>query len=200
MIKIVKPGQKEFKGCCDRCGCEFTYEFEDIGLAGSVECPTCGHSYYHPSKGLTPPSTGWPWPNIGEPIPCNIASETALNPCRDCDWWKKMTQDGAGIYVGDIPCTWCSKSPYRVTCDTTAISINDNNTFATTSLSYEGPYTDNIYSTHSTCSGDCQHSASSVDKQTPPTPPTSGSNIVKSCNSCQNGTKCEGSKSCKGKH
>jgi hypothetical protein len=196
MIKIVKPGQKEFKGYCDRCGCEFTYEFEDI-VAGSVECPTCGHAYYHPSKGLTPPSTGWPWPNIGEPIPCNTPSDTALNPCVTCDWWKKMQQPGF-TYVGDIPCTWCNKGPYKVTCGTTTatVKINDN-TSASTSLSYSGPYTNNIYST---CSGDCQHNTISVDEQTPPQPPKSGSNVVKGCNSCQNDSKCSGNKSCKEKH
>lgn len=121
MIKIVKPGQKEFKGYCDRCGCEFTYEYEDI-VAGTVECPTCGHSYYHPSRGLTPPNTGWPWPHTGEYIPCNSLSDANLNPCSTCDWWKKMQQPGF-TYVGDIPCTWCNKGPYKVICDT-SISTN----------------------------------------------------------------------------
>lgn len=27
-----------------------------------------------------------------------------------------MTQSGGFTYVGDTPCTWCSKNPYRTTC------------------------------------------------------------------------------------
>ena len=198
MIKVIKPGQKEFKGFCDRCGCEFTYEFEDISISGAVECPTCGKHYYHPSKGLTYPNTGWPWPNIGEPIPCNTPSETALNPCSNnpcsnCDWWKKMQQPGS-IYVGDSPCTWCSKGPYKIICDTTAttaVSINDNSTTGTIQLSPEDleKYSKyNIYGYQPT-SGD----------STPLVPPKSGSNVVKGCNSCQKDTKCRGNKSCKTK-
>lgn len=108
MIKIVKPGQREFHGYCDRCGCEFTYEFEDISISGTVECPTCGKHYYHPSKGLTNPGTiGWPTP--GEAIPCNT-----YDPCKDCDWYNKMLKGGA-TYIGDTPCTWCEKNKFHST-------------------------------------------------------------------------------------
>ena len=27
-----------------------------------------------------------------------------------------MAQSGGFTYVGDTPCTWCSKNPYRTTC------------------------------------------------------------------------------------
>jgi hypothetical protein len=108
MIKIVKPGQREFHGYCDRCGCEFTYEFEDISIRGTVECPTCGKHYYHPSKGLTNPGTiGRPTP--GEAIPCNT-----YDPCKDCDWYNKMLKNGA-TYIGDTPCTWCDKNKFHST-------------------------------------------------------------------------------------
>jgi hypothetical protein len=108
MIKIIKPGQREFRGCCDRCGCEFTYEFEDISISGTVECPTCGKHYYHPSKGLTNPGTiGWPAP--GETIPCNT-----YDPCKGCDWYDNMIK-GGGTYVGDTPCTWCDKNKVHST-------------------------------------------------------------------------------------
>ena len=34
-----------------------------------------------------------------------------------------MTQPGGFTYVGDTPCTWCPKNPYRTTCFD---SINSN--------------------------------------------------------------------------
>ena len=119
MIKVIKHGQTEFTHTCSRCGCEFTYEFEDIQVdsyslnstsANVVKCPDCGNTCYVNNN------IGWPWPNTGEPIPCNTPSDTALNPCSTCDWWKKMQTPGF-TYVGDIPCTWCNKGPYKVTCD-----------------------------------------------------------------------------------
>ncbi len=129
MIKVIKHGQTEFTHTCSRCGCEFTYEYEDIhteairGLAYNsttscyVVCPDCGNKCYTGNSNI-----GWPWPTPGEPIPCNTPSDTALNPCTTCDWWKKASQPGF-TYVGDIPCTWCDKGPYKVTCDT-SISTN----------------------------------------------------------------------------
>ena len=126
MIKVIKHGQIEFKGFCSRCGCEFTYELEDITLSSFVVCPDCGeHCYIGGSKNTpyTPPQIGWPTP--GEPIPCSPAEANKIDPCKDCDWMKKLL---SGItYVGDIPCTWCSKGPYKVTCDT----VSGNGTTST---------------------------------------------------------------------
>ena len=121
MIKIIKHGQKEFTHTCSRCGCEFTYEYEDITLSSFVVCPDCGeHCYIGGNKG-SQPKIGWPTP--GEPIPCNIPSNAGLDPCSNCDWWKKMQQPGF-TYVGDIPCTWCNKGPYKVTCGIDSASVS----------------------------------------------------------------------------
>ena len=76
MIKIIKHGQTEFNCTCSRCGCEFTYEYEDIqseatrGLTNYtsvryVKCPDCGNTCY-----VNNSNTGWPWPN-SSPIPCD---------------------------------------------------------------------------------------------------------------------------------
>ena len=130
MIKIIKSGKKEFYCICDNCGCEFTCELEDIkfesGLTATriraVACPECGSTCYINTPKDTPPTPlpiGWPTP--GEPIPCNVPSDTGLDPCSNCDWWKKMQQPGF-TYVGDTPCTWCSKGPYRVTCDSLSVT------------------------------------------------------------------------------
>ena len=119
MIKIIKHGQTEFRCTCGHCGCEFTYEHEDITLSSFVICPDCGEHCYIGGNRPSMPKIGWPTP--GELIPCNVPSDTGLDPCSNCDWWKKMQQPGF-TYVGDTPCLWCSKGPYRVTCD--ALSIN----------------------------------------------------------------------------
>ena len=122
MIKVIKHGQKEFEHICSRCGCEFTYEYEDIqseatrGLTNYtsvsyVKCPDCGNICYVNKNNS---NNGWPWSN-NTPIPCS-ESVSDINPCKDCDWHKKMITDGTTWYVGDTPCTWCIKNPMKVTC------------------------------------------------------------------------------------
>lgn len=49
MIKIIKPGTNAFIGKCDKCGCEFTYESEDISYY-FVKCPQCNEKYCHTSQ------------------------------------------------------------------------------------------------------------------------------------------------------
>ena len=136
MIKVIKHGQTKFTHTCSRCGCEFTFEHEDIqseavrsltnySSTRYVKCPDCGNTCYVNSN------IGWPWPNIGEPIPCNIPSDTGLNPCSNCDWWKKMQAPGF-TYVGDTPCTWCNKGPFKVTCSGQMSAVSSNYTALTT--------------------------------------------------------------------
>ena len=120
MIKVIKHGQTEFTMNCSRCGCEFTYEHEDIqyealkGLANYatskyVDCPDCHAKCYIFN-------INWePNPNTSTP-PFNTPSGTSA--CQDCDWWKKITQPGGFTYVGDTPCTWCDKGLYKVINDT----------------------------------------------------------------------------------
>ncbi|MCM1437813.1 MAG: hypothetical protein NC131_01185 [Roseburia sp.] len=53
MKYIIKDGHKTFKKTCDFCGCEFTYDFEDISIedicvsSGKIECPYCKQTIYH---------------------------------------------------------------------------------------------------------------------------------------------------------
>lgn len=51
MIKIIKPGKKEFTAICDKCGCEFTYELSDLSLNNYVPCPECHYGYLHLFQG-----------------------------------------------------------------------------------------------------------------------------------------------------
>ena len=48
-IKIIKQGVKEFHITCPYCGCEFTYEKEDVQNS-EVICPCCSNGLPH--KGM----------------------------------------------------------------------------------------------------------------------------------------------------
>ena len=232
MIKITKPGQKEFHGFCKWCGCEFTYEISDLKLSATsdkVSCPTCGKDYYHPSMVQDPTIPGGigrlqTWPP--EPIPCT-PDMTKTDPCAGCAWRENLLRDG--LYIGDTPCTWCNKNKFNsITCtqpsleDYTMPCVNQLDTYLTTSTSSELSGTK--YTTAHNCSDDiangevmktilkcCEATTKSIATNNtvhspkngpvdPPAPPTSGSNAVKSCNSCSGEHNCASKKNCKGKH
>ena len=122
MIKVIKHGQKEFNCVCPCCGCEFTYEYEDIHTEATREiiygydstsyvvCPDCKYHCKVPGK------INWP-PFIDSPLTADkFNTPSGTSACHDCEWWKKTIQPGGFTYVGDTPCTWCSKNPYRTTC------------------------------------------------------------------------------------
>ncbi len=123
MIKITKPGQKEFHGFCKWCGCEFTYEISDLKLSATsdkISCPTCGKDYHHPSMVQDPTIPG----GIGrlqtrppEPIPCT-PDMTKTDPCAGCVWRENLLRDG--LYIGDTPCTWCDKNKFNCITSTTS--------------------------------------------------------------------------------
>ena len=208
MIKITKPGQKEFHGFCKWCGCEFTYEISDLKLSATsdkVSCPTCGKDYYHLTKTqeltITPKIPNLQWPH----------GETITDSCAGCAWRAELLAKGS--YIGDTPCDFCNKNPYKVTCLQTSISTSDY------PKAVYGTSRTEVYKTPCDAELDYnQTSASCCDGVTytlqntnsvyspkdgstvPPAPPTSGSNAVKSCNSCSVDTKCGGKKNCKGKH
>jgi hypothetical protein len=127
MIKITKPGQKEFHGFCKWCGCEFTYEISDLKLSATsdkVSCPTCGKDYHHPSMVQDPTIPGGigrlqTWPP--EPIPCT-PDMTKTDPCAGCAWRENLLRDG--LYIGDTPCTWCNKGRFNVTCGDSINSLS----------------------------------------------------------------------------
>ena len=106
-IKIIKEGQVKFPATCGRCGCEFTYELEDVNAAGFVTCPCCGELIFHKRSD----TVHYPFGSI----PCgegtNILSK---NFCQECDFYKKYLAGGQ-VYVGDSPCQWCQHYPCRVT-------------------------------------------------------------------------------------
>ena len=112
-IEIIKPGQLKFTQTCSLCGCEFTYELEDV-IGEVVVCPCCGNHITHTGVGGV--ITSYPY----RAIPCSIDTSTNIlskKTCEECDFYKWYLTSGR-TYLGDSPCQWCSHSPYRVSCVT----------------------------------------------------------------------------------
>ncbi len=183
MIKITKPGQKEFHGFCKWCGCEFTYEISDLKLSATsdkLDCPTCGKSYHHQSmvqNPTIPGGIGYPWQTVGDTIPCET---NRADPCAGCAWRENLLRDG--VYIGDTPCTWCNKNRFNSSAST-GITL-----FGTTKVPPEA------YLTPCSDSSSCCTSGSITTVH-------NGCYDSTECrNSCSDESHCDGKKSCKGKH
>ena len=208
-IKITKPGQKEFHGFCDRCGCEFTYELVDLKLSAvgnKVSCPTCGKDYLHPTMVQNPTlQTGivYQWPS------------DSTDPCAGCVWRSNLEQ--GGIYIGDTPCTWCNKNKFNsTTCTQPSLEkyrtpcINQLDTHLTTSTSSELSGTK--YTTAYNCSDDvangevmntvldCCRSNVKTYKDSACDCNRDLCGDTEGRTSCSGEHKCNGKKNCKGKH
>lgn len=132
-IKVIKQGTKEFHITCPYCGCEFTYENEDV-YNSEVICPCCSKALPH--KGVRGKVDESPLPTNGEygttinpngtypmPIwynqqvaPDGYKIKTGLNqpnnPCEGCPNNPKYLKTP---YIGDSPCQWCQRNPWKVT-------------------------------------------------------------------------------------
>jgi hypothetical protein len=200
MIKITKPGQKEFHGFCDRCGCEFTYELVDLKLSAmgnKVNCPTCGKDYHHPAmvqNPTIPGGIGYQWPS------------DSTDPCAGCVWRSNLEQ--GGVYIGDTPCTWCNKNRFNVITaeqpslkDYTTPCVNQLDTYLTTSTSSEHS---NVKAYNKT--ENKEDITQGTVMQTILNACNSATSSCGNCgdtegrNSCSGEHKCSSKKNCKGKH
>ena len=117
-IKIIKQGVKEFHITCPNCGCEFTYENEDIYNSGVI-CPCCSKALPHKSVIGTVNTTPFSMPiwYNQEVAPDGYKIKAGLNqpdnPCEGCPNNPKYLKTP---YIGDSPCQWCQKNPWKVTC------------------------------------------------------------------------------------
>lgn len=127
-IKIIKQGTKEFRITCPFCGCEFTYENEDV-CNYEVICPCC--STHVPHKGVigTVNTNPFPMPiwysqevapdgykirgGLNKSIPDWATKSDNLSGCEGCPNNPKYLKTP---YIGDSPCQWCQKNPWKVTC------------------------------------------------------------------------------------
>lgn len=120
-IKIIKQGrkEKEFHVTCPFCGCEFTYENEDV-CNSVVICPCCSTVLPHKCViGTVNPSTPSLvpiWYNQ-QVVPDGYKIRDGLNQsdnsCEGCPNNPKYLKTP---YIGDSPCQWCQKNPWKVTC------------------------------------------------------------------------------------
>jgi hypothetical protein len=49
-VKILRKRLEPFPGHCSRCGCDFSYELEDVDrgpVKNCVACPNCDHECVH---------------------------------------------------------------------------------------------------------------------------------------------------------
>lgn len=131
-IKIIKQGVKEFHITCPYCGCEFTYENEDVH-EGIVSCPCCGaildakqrmsgkvDECPIPTNGgygtITNPHGTYPYNDlVYRPftLPDWATKSDNLSGCEGCPNNPKYLKTP---YIGDSPCQWCQKNPWKVTC------------------------------------------------------------------------------------
>lgn len=142
MIKIIKEGKTDFRLTCDKCGCIFEYNVADIDDC-YIKCPTCGKQHYafeadyelekdtaeFSITELTKPDQSSGYYTVplrttpGMPVDPLISQPIGTlrvysDECENCDFTKALRTKG--YYIGDTPCQWCSKNPYRVTCNGTS--------------------------------------------------------------------------------
>ena len=148
-IKIIKHGKETFKAVCPICGCEFSYQAEDLkeDLFHNhyVECPDCKQIVSHDcelkNKDITctkyTPTVDY---KLNYPYLQNIAWTTAT-PWPDCDACQ-FNPDPNKPVVGDTPCTWCKKNqPYctsntKYTSESYTVNPKDFNVATYTTGSY----------------------------------------------------------------
>lgn len=106
-IKVIKQGVKEFHITCPYCGCEFTYENEDV-CNSEVICPCCLTNLPH--KGVS----GGNGDLVYRPftLPDWATKSDNWSGCEGCPNNPKYLEIP---YVGDSPCQWCQKSPWKIT-------------------------------------------------------------------------------------
>ena len=130
-IKVIKQGVKEFHITCPFCGCEFTYENEDV-CNSEVICPCCLTNLPH--KGVRGgvdenplPTTGG-YGTITNPHGTYPYNDLVYRPFTLPDWATKLDNlsgcEGCPNnpkylktpYIGDSPCQWCQRNPWKITC------------------------------------------------------------------------------------
>lgn len=132
MIRIITPGKTDFRITCDKCGCIFEYNEADIDDC-YIKCPTCGKKHYgfgsdyeleKSTAEYSPTELAKPnQPSDYYTVPLRTTPDMPVDPlisqpmdCKECPTYKQICSPTG--YVGDLPCQWCGKNPWKLTCDT----------------------------------------------------------------------------------
>jgi hypothetical protein len=143
MIKIIKEGKTDFRMTCNKCSCIFEYNVEDIHDS-YIKCPTCHKEYYgFEPEYITEKSLFDTGLAECEPVDHLVIKPGDYNKlqttpdmftyeltaqfedCKNCPTYKQICSPTG--YVGDLPCQWCSKNPWKVTCDTATYTTSVGN-------------------------------------------------------------------------
>ncbi len=151
-IKVIKHGKEAFKAVCPICGCEFSYQAEDLKEDRFhnhyVECPDCkqivSHEYEPKNKDIT-------LTNCSSTVDYKLSYKylpnttwTTATSWPDCDTCPNKP-DPNKIVAGDTPCTWCKKNqPYCISdikcvSESCTVKSKDFNASTYTASSYTIP-------------------------------------------------------------
>ena len=124
MINIIRHGKETFRATCPICGCEFTYQAEDLKEDcfhnHHVECPECktlvSHAFEEKKKCIDPDIL---WKKAEEeikktdPLPVYLPNGQYVGSL-DCATCPSRPNPDKPV-VGDTPCNWCPKmQPYCI--------------------------------------------------------------------------------------
>ena len=142
-IKIIKEGKKKekeiFKKTCEKCGCIFEFEEEDLHIdyrlclttypsqyQRYIICPCCGNRIYHD--------------NVFE-INLNDYPKVWYTTTNDFGWPDCATcpnkPDPLHPVVGDSPCTWCKKRQFYCVSDNINISDDTKDVLKKSNLQFK---------------------------------------------------------------
>lgn len=112
MKKIITSGKKEFIAVCNRCGCKFSYELEDVLWNNVVKCPECNehvsHIVPHELEFLYQNVPYSAYQNIPYSIPCTESgsSEDTISTTYD-------NYDDVAVWTPTSDGFYCSKCLYK---------------------------------------------------------------------------------------
>ena len=157
MINIIKHGKETFRVVCPVCGCEFTYQAEDLkaDMFGNhyVECPDCKNAVPHDEpkvKGIGDLS----WRDRQFYVDYQNPKTTWTN-WPDCATCPNRPDPNKPITVGDSPCTFCKKmQPYCTSIGDGTVTVTTGDyTIKSTGITGTGNHTSGLTSTPASYTG-----------------------------------------------
>lgn len=101
MKKVIESGKKEFIAVCDKCGCKFSYELEDVA-GGVVNCPECDEYVVHLRQATTAYGHSMTVEDFNRLYPNLTSSQT--HHCATCKYMTYTTSNSTAAE----PVAWCT--------------------------------------------------------------------------------------------